>query len=229
MTHRREPASSYGTEKKIRARENQVRKRKGAEKPKPVSDRSPENRQEPYQAAKEPGQIRSALRRKVEDLVKVARQRGEHRVVGETLEELRDVGDPERALEAGCYLVEPLAKAHVASGDARRDDSRVGGERWAGDGAARQGRPSMEGGPYDRRDPEVTRRGKRRLHISLTQGNGDCQIGWPVGKVQIAIVEDRSPLPGSLARRIGGCRAPTSCSCTVLDLLYLFACQHWLC
>src|SRR5438034_288668 len=39
----------------------------------PASDRSPENRQEPYQAAKEPRQIRSALRRKVENFVKVAR------------------------------------------------------------------------------------------------------------------------------------------------------------
>src|SRR5258708_652508 len=127
MTHRRGPASSYGTEKKIRARENQVCKRKGAAKAKPVSDRSPENRQEPYQAAKEPGQIRSALRRKAEDLVKVARQRGEHRVVGKTLEELRDVSDPEGPLETGRYLVEALAETHFSSG-CKRCDCTGGGQ-----------------------------------------------------------------------------------------------------
>src|SRR5260370_37312835 len=103
------------------AREKEGWKRKGAAKAKPVSDRSPENRQEPYQAAKEPGQIRSALRRKAEDLVKVARQRREHRVVGKTLEELRDVCDPEGPLETGRYLVEALAASHVCSGYKRCD------------------------------------------------------------------------------------------------------------
>src|SRR5260370_42620114 len=28
---------------------------------------------------------------------------------------------------------------------------------------------------------------------------------------------------------MGGCRAPTSCFGTARTLLYLFACQHWLC
>src|SRR6266478_2619429 len=32
-----------------------------------------------------------------------------------------------------------------------------------------------------------------------------------------------------IARLTGGCRAPTSCSCAACILLYLFACQHWLC
>src|SRR6266852_3254296 len=97
----------------------------------PVRDRSPEDSQEPYQAAKEPGQIRGALRREGEDFVKVAGQRGKHCVVGETLEELGNIGDPEGALEAGSYLVETLAEAHFSPGWKRSDCT---GARWRSKG-----------------------------------------------------------------------------------------------
>jgi len=59
--------------------------------------------------------------------VEIVGKGGESAVVGEALEDLCDVRDPERTLEAGANFLEPLAKAHVASGDARRDDSRVEG------------------------------------------------------------------------------------------------------
>src|SRR5260370_40442120 len=38
----------------------------------------------------------------------------------------------------------------------------------------------------------------------------------------------RSRLGRDVQPRIGGCRAPTSCSCTACDLVYFCACQHWL-
>ena len=44
---------------------------------------------------------------------RVARQRGEGRVVGKALEQLADVGDPERPLEADANVVPPLRKAQM--------------------------------------------------------------------------------------------------------------------
>src|SRR5207248_2135496 len=41
---------------------------------------------------------------------------GECAVVGEALEDFRDVGDPEGTVEAGADFVEPLGKAHVSDG-----------------------------------------------------------------------------------------------------------------
>ncbi len=114
-SYRRKPRRTDRTEQEVRACQDQIGEGKSAAKAEPVSDRASKDGQEPYQAAKEPGQIRSALRRKAEDFVKVACQRGKHGVVGETFEELGDVGDPEGPLEARSYLVETLAKAHDAS------------------------------------------------------------------------------------------------------------------
>jgi hypothetical protein len=56
--------------------------------------------------------------------VKIVGERGECAVIGEALENLADVGDPEGALEAVADFLEPLAKAHDASWVARPDNSR---------------------------------------------------------------------------------------------------------
>src|SRR5260370_457464 len=115
-SYRREPRRSDRTKQEVRACEDQVGEGESTSKAEPAGDGSPEDSQEPYQAAKEPGQTRGALRREVEDFVKVADQRSEHVVVGETLEEFGDIGDPEGALEAGSYLVETLAETHFSPG-----------------------------------------------------------------------------------------------------------------
>jgi len=56
------------------------------------------------------------LRGKVEFFLKVKGERGERAVVGEALEDFRDVGDPEGTLEAVADFLEPLAKAHMSDG-----------------------------------------------------------------------------------------------------------------
>src|SRR3979490_409328 len=64
------------------------------------------------------------LRACIAFLVTVEGQGGKRAVVGKALEDFRDVGDPEGALEAVADFLEPWAQAHDASGNARRDDTR---------------------------------------------------------------------------------------------------------
>src|SRR5260370_42622712 len=61
-SYRREPRRSDRTKQEVRACEDQIGEGKSTAKAEPVGDGSPEDSQEPYQAAKEPGQIRGALR-----------------------------------------------------------------------------------------------------------------------------------------------------------------------
>src|SRR6266480_1873092 len=99
----------------------------------PVGDGAAENGQEPNQAAEQTGKIGGAFGREIQRFVKVAGQRSERRIVGEALEELAEVGDPEGTLESVADFLEPLAKSHVRGPriavhapprDARRDDTR---------------------------------------------------------------------------------------------------------
>jgi len=53
--------------------------------------------------------------------MEVQPKRGESAVVGEALENLADVGDPEGALEAGADFVETLAEIHFSPGWKRSD------------------------------------------------------------------------------------------------------------
>ncbi len=62
---------------------------------------------------KKPVRRAGLLRRETQGFVQIARQRRERRVVGKPLEQLADVGDPERTLEAGANVVPTLGKAQM--------------------------------------------------------------------------------------------------------------------
>src|ERR1019366_2445539 len=67
--------------------------------------------QKPHQTAKESGKGARLFRGKFQDFMEIARQRSERRVIGKSLEQLADVGDPERALEAHANVAPTLRKA----------------------------------------------------------------------------------------------------------------------
>ena len=128
-----EPGRPQGTQEKIGPREEHISERKSAAEAQPVGDGAAENGEEPNQAAEQTGKIGGAFGGEIQRFVKVAGQRSEGRIVGEALEELAEVGDPEGTLEAVADFLEPLAKSHVRGGciavhapppDARRDDTR---------------------------------------------------------------------------------------------------------
>jgi hypothetical protein len=130
-----------------------------------VRDGSAEDGQEPNHAAENSRERPGLLRGEIEFFLKIEGEGGKRAVVGKALEDFRDVGDPEGALEAVADFLEPLAKAHDASGDARRDDSRgkvcrrrtlAAGEisapqlRWNFDGIAKNvGLGGVLAGPVD--------------------------------------------------------------------------------
>src|SRR6267154_291379 len=88
-----------------------------------ASDCAAEDRHEPDHAAKDASQRACLFGGEIQLFVEIVGEGGESAVVGEALEDFGDVGDPEGALETGADFLEPLAKAHIASEDARRDDS----------------------------------------------------------------------------------------------------------
>src|SRR5439155_16705424 len=81
-----------------------------------VGDRAAENREEPNHAAKDSCERASLLGGEIQLFVEIVGESGECAVVGEALEDFRDVGDPEGTVEAGAYFVEPLGKTHVSDG-----------------------------------------------------------------------------------------------------------------
>src|SRR5207245_157591 len=128
-----EAGRPQGTQEKIGAREEHISERKSAAEAQPVGDGAAENGEEPNQAAEQTGKIGGAFGGEIQRFVKVAGQRSESRIVGEALEELAEVGDPEGTLEAVADFQEPLAKSHVRGPriavhapplDARPDDTR---------------------------------------------------------------------------------------------------------
>src|SRR6266850_1050519 len=120
----RKPRSSDRSDQKVRRTKNEVGHREGAAKPQLVRHGPAEDGQEPNHASENSRERPGLLRGEIEFFLEVQRERGERSVVGEALEDFRNVGHPERALETVADFLEPLAKAHGASGDARRDDSR---------------------------------------------------------------------------------------------------------
>jgi hypothetical protein len=136
IAKRREPGSSNRANQEIGRRQDEVGQREGAAEPEAVGSGSAENRQEPDHAAEDAGQRAGLLRGEVELFLEVEGQRSERAVVGEALEDFRDVGHPEGPLKAVADFLEPLAKAHDTSRAARRDDSRATGcgEEDSGEG-----------------------------------------------------------------------------------------------
>src|SRR2546425_215232 len=80
-----------------------------------------ENCQKPNHSAENSGECAGLLGGKVQLFVEIVGEGGKCAVVGEALEDFRDVGDPEGTVEAGSYLVETLAETHSPSGWKRSD------------------------------------------------------------------------------------------------------------
>ena len=119
--YRGEPRRADGAEQKIGGREDQVGQRESAAKTEAVGDGAAENREKPDHAAEDSGEGASLLGGEIQLFVEIVGEGGESAVVGEALEDFRDVGDPEGALEAGADFVETLAETHFSPGWKRSD------------------------------------------------------------------------------------------------------------
>ena len=95
--------------------QNQVGQRQRPAKAHPVRESSAERRQKPHQPAKQSRQTAGPLDAEVQALMQIARQRGKRRVVRQPLEELADVGNPERPLKPGANFVETFGEGQNGS------------------------------------------------------------------------------------------------------------------
>jgi len=115
------PRRVDGAEQKIGRSKNQVSQRERAAETETVRDRAAKNREKPNHTAKDSSERAGLLCRKIQLFVEIVGERSESAVVGKALENFRDVGDPEGALEAGADFVESLAEAHFFSAWKRSD------------------------------------------------------------------------------------------------------------
>jgi hypothetical protein len=115
VANRRKPGRADGADQEVSHREDEIRKRKSAAKPKLVRHSAAKDGEKPDHAAEDAGERSGLLGGEVELLLEIDGEGGKGAIVGEALEDLADVGDPEGALEAVANFLEPLAKAHGTS------------------------------------------------------------------------------------------------------------------
>ena len=115
VADRSKPRGAERSQQKISAAQDEVGQRKRAAEAHAVGERSAEDGQKPHQAAEESGERAGLLDGEMQDFVEIARQRSEGSVVGEPLEQLADVGDPEGPLEARCECRATAAQSSICS------------------------------------------------------------------------------------------------------------------
>ena len=131
VADRRHPRRAQRAQQKVRAAQDEIRERQRAAEAHAVGQRAAEDGEKPDQSAEESSERAGLLERKLQSLVQIARQRSEGGVVGEPLEELADVGDPEGPLEAGADVVPTLGEGHVVVGSQLSVVSQRSGDRLA--------------------------------------------------------------------------------------------------
>ena len=110
VAHRRQPGRSDGANQKIRDSQDEVRHRKSAAEAQAIGDGTTKNGEKPHHAAEDAGQSSRLLSGKIQPLLQVQGERRKSSVVGKTLEDLADVGNPEGPLEASANLVTSVQK-----------------------------------------------------------------------------------------------------------------------
>ena len=111
VAHRSEPGRADRSEQEVGATQNQVGQRKRPAEAQAISDGSAEHCQKPDQTSEQSSQAAGLFHSKIQGFVKIARQRCERGIVGKSLKEFADIGDPERALEPGANLLQAFGKS----------------------------------------------------------------------------------------------------------------------
>ena len=120
----RQPRCSNRADQKIRSAKDEVGHRKSAAKAQAVGSGSAENREKPHHAAEDAGQRSGLLGGEIQLLLQIQGERSKRPVVGKTLENFGDVGDPERLLEPGADFLEALRESQIGSCGLWRGRSR---------------------------------------------------------------------------------------------------------
>src|SRR6266852_5016665 len=123
IANRRKPGRSDGTDEKVGGGEDEIGERQSAAKTELVCNCAAENGEEPDHAAENAGERSGLLGGKVQLSLQVEGERRKRAIVGEALEDLGDVGNPEGALEPVADFLEPLAQTHRASWCLGRDSN----------------------------------------------------------------------------------------------------------